>query len=116
MSRAPPTRGVSSSAMSIADSVRLLGLERRLAALEALLGIEAVGGTTEGPEAPAQRPALDPQLARVVAVLQSGQSIRGAAEVLGLHRSTVARLRERAFEAGLLVSPRDTGRDGNADQ
>ena len=98
--------------------MHLLGLQRRQAALEALLGIEAVGGTTDGPEggSPAQRPAFDPQLARVVAVLQSGQSIRGAAEVLGLHRSTVARLRERAFEAGLLVSPRDTGRDGNADQ
>ena len=104
--------------MSIADSVRLLDLERRLAALEALLGVEAAGGTTNGPEgvSPAQRPAADPQLARVVAVLESGRSIRGAAEVLGLHRSTVGRMRARAIEAGLLVSPRDRGRDSSADQ
>jgi len=92
--------------MSIADHVRLLAIERRLAALEGLLGIEAAGGTTNGPEG-VSPPAIDPQLARAVAVLRGGATIRGAAEVLGLHRSAVARLRERAFAAGLL-SRRET--------
>jgi hypothetical protein len=102
--------------MSIADTVRLLDFERRLTALEALLGVEAAGGTTDGPEDGAQPPAIDAQLARVVAVLADGASIRDTAKRLSIHRSSVARLRQRAIEAGLLVSARDAGRDGSADQ
>lgn len=115
MSRTAAARGVSSCAMSIADSVRLLDLERRVAALEALLGVEAARGTSDCPTvSPAQRPAIDPMMARVVAVLESGQSIRGAAEIVGVSKSRIERLRERAFEAGLLA--RDTDRDSSADQ
>ncbi len=44
----------------------------------------------------------DVELARVVAALQDGLTIRNAADELGMHRSKVERLKKRANEKGML--------------
>jgi putative DNA primase/helicase len=46
----------------------------------------------------------DADRCRVVAAMQEGMSIREAAEVLGLHKSKVERLRRKAIETGELPS------------
>ena len=50
---------------------------------------------------------VDAERARVVAALKDGMSIREAAEALGIHRSKVDRLRQKAMEKGEL-SPAST--------
>jgi hypothetical protein len=46
---------------------------------------------------------VDAELARVVAALYDGMTIREAADALGMHRSKVDRLRKKAIETGKLV-------------
>jgi hypothetical protein len=54
-------------------------------------------------------PANDAAMADVVGALRAGHSIRGAAKMLGLDRSKVAGLRQRAIGEGCLtVSPGET--------
>ena len=49
-------------------------------------------------------------MADVIEALEAGQSIRGAADMLGIDRNKVARLRQRAIAEGrLTVSPPETG-------
>jgi hypothetical protein len=88
--------------MSFADAALFRDLAARVERLEALLGLETTEG---GPGVPAQPLAIDAQLARVIAVLADGASIRAAAHTLGIDRNRVARLRARALREGLLVSP-----------
>jgi hypothetical protein len=107
--------------MSIADGLRVIALERtvavlvkRLDALEARQGAETPAGATSDHAPPTQRPSSAPAddavMAEVVAALQAGESIRGAAKVVGLDRNKIARLRRRALAEGRLTSrPGETG-------
>jgi hypothetical protein len=99
--------------MSIADAALFRDLTARVERLEALLGIEATGATTDGPEgvSPIQRSSIE--MGRVVDALSSGQSVRTAAQALGLSAAKVGRLRQRAVAEGRLprlsrVSSADT--------
>ena len=95
--------------MSLADAALFHALEARVARLEARLGAEATEGAAgaPGPVPAAQRIAEDPLMASVIDALRTGQSIRGAAQALGLDRNKVARMREQAITEGRLtrVSP-----------
>jgi hypothetical protein len=115
--------------MAISDNLRLLSLEATVAtllarvdALEARQVAEAPAGAAgardrgQSPHAsyhsdpPAERPPSAPGgdavMAAVVEACGAGLSIRGAAARLGLDRSKVARLRQRAIAEGCLtVSP-----------
>jgi hypothetical protein len=106
--------------MSIAAANRILALEARVAALEetvadcrafcdARQGAEAPTRAAAGPP-PSRAPADALEMVGAVEALRAGQSIRGAAKVLGLDRNTVFRLRRRAIAEGRLtvVSP-ETG-------
>jgi hypothetical protein len=122
--------------MSISDSIRLASLEAaiaelrgRTAALEDMVAdtrafceARQVAETPAGGilcarcVSPTQRPPSAPVdgavMADVIDALQAGQSIRRAADTLGLDRNKVARLRQRAITEGwLAVSP---GRDMRA--
>ena len=113
--------------MSYADARRILDLEAEVAALLARVAVleDMVADTRafcearQGAGTPAgvlggldcgtssQRrssvPGNDTLMADVVEALEAGQSIRRAADMLGLDRNKVARLRQRAIAEGRLT-------------
>jgi len=116
--------------MSISDSLRLADLEATVAALaartaaledmvvdtrafcEARQGAGTPTGVAGGldckplSQRPSSEPVDDTVMAGVIEALETGQSIRGAAQTLNLDRNKVARLRQRAIAEGrFIVSP-----------
>ena len=117
--------------MSYAETRRILELEATVAALLARVAVledmvadsrafceaRQRAGTPVGVlgaldcETPSQRPSSAPEndavMASVIEALQAGQSIRRAAEALGVDRNKVARLRQRAIAEGRLTVSSD---------
>ena len=119
--------------MSYADTRRMLDLEAEVATLLARVAVleDMVAAARQRavtpvgvPGAldcatPAQHPSSasvdDAAMASVVEALEAGQSIRGTADMLGLDRNKVARLRRRAIAEGrLTVSSPETGQHAAA--
>ena len=117
--------------MSISDALRLADLEATVAALLVRVAVledmvadthafckgRQGAGTPSGAGSldcwpPSQRPSSAPGndtvMASVVEALEAGQSIRGTADMLGLDRNKVARLRQRAIAEGRLSHPPET--------
>ena len=117
--------------MSYADGQRILAIEKSGAALLARVAVleemvadacafsearlmaqapagAAAGGRDRNPSSQRSSgaPGGDAVMADVVSAIRAGQSIRNTADMLGLDRSKVARLRQRAIADGCLsVSP-----------
>ena len=100
--------------MSIADGRRILDLEAavtallaRVAVLEDMVADTRAFSFVPPAQRPQSAPADDAVMANVVEALEAGQSIRGAANMLGLDRNKVARLRQRAIAEGCRTVPPD---------
>jgi hypothetical protein len=98
--------------MSYADGQRVIALETTVAALLARVAVLEEMVAVLPAQRPQSAPADDAVMADVVEALEAGQSIRGAANMLGLDRNKVARLRQRAIAEGCLtcLAPIETSR------